>query len=469
MALAGEEAPIILNPSVVQIDEAAEEADISQRINTPLKVVIVSSFLLRLAGGSTALLLSAYLKQVVHADAALIGLLYAVFYISELSLSPIFGALSDLRGRRFLLVMGPLVGAIALPFYPVTTTILMLGFARLLEGVSTAAKVPSALGYLADATAGPGKKVAALRGRVMGIYEISFLVGIVGGSVLGGALDRYVGFAGFYVISGIYLLTAALLFFMVPETLPEAARVHQQQVREAAKSEPHPIRTMLASRAKSYAGLLKEPTLFSFMPAWLAVNAVVGLWSAHIQPLMIKPVVPVPGDVMSTQLLESNFTTGQVAAGGAVFGVLFVIGIYLWSRVYAKLRKTNMMIAALVGLFIACLGLLAINNSWLPFGEPVGQWPLAPLVVIGLLLVSGFTPVALAFLAEISESHVEHRGAVMGLYSVLLGLGQLLGAFGGGLFIQGVGLGFNGLILGSFLLGVVAWVTVLRLRTKYGV
>ncbi|HVG00480.1 MAG TPA: MFS transporter [Chloroflexia bacterium] len=466
MAIAGEETPIIINPTVVQLDELdAEEADVSQRINTPLKVVIASSFLLRLAGGSTALLLSAYLKQVVHAEAALIGLLYSIFYISELTLSPVFGALSDLRGRRFLLVMGPLVGAIALPFYPLTTMVLMLGFARLLEGVSTAAKVPSALGYLADATAGPGKKIAALRGRVMGIYEISFLVGIVGGSVLGAALDRYMGFSGFYVISLIYLATAALLFFMVPETLPEAARLHQQQVREAAKDDPHPVRTMLAARGKAYAGLLKEPTLISFMPAWLAVNAVVGLWSAHIQPLMIMA----PGDPVSAQLLESNFTTGQVGAGGAVFGVLFVIGIFLWSRVYARLRKTNMMIASLVGLFITCLGLLAINNSWLPFGEPVGQWPIAPVVVVGLLLISGFTPVALAFLAEISEAHVEHRGAVMGLYSVLLGLGQLVGAFGGGLFIQQVGLGFNGLILGSFLLGVVAWVTVLRLRSMYGV
>ncbi|MEA2575302.1 MAG: hypothetical protein QOH93_2600 [Chloroflexia bacterium] len=462
MALTTEETPVLLNPTLSQADE---EADLSRRIDTPLKVVIISSFMLRLAGGATALLLSAYLKQIVHADATLIGLLYAIFYVSELGLSPIFGALSDLRGRRFLLVLGPLVGAIALPFYPLTTTILMLIFARLLEGVSTAAKVPSALGYLADATAGPGKKIAALRGRVMGIYEISFLVGIVGGSVLGAGLDRFVGFGGFYVISLIYLATAALLFFMVPESLPEAARLHQQEIREASKGESHPIRTMLSTRAKSYAGLLKEPTLLSFMPAWLAVNAVVGLWSAHIQPLMIMA----PGDPVSSQLLESNFTTGQVGVGAAVFGILFILGIYLWSRVYAKLRKTNMMIASLVGLFITCVGLLAINNSWLPFGQPIGQWPVAPVVVIGLLLVSGFTPVALAFLAEISEAHIAHRGAVMGLYSVLLGLGQLIGAFGGGIFIQQVGLGFNGLILGSFLLGVVAWVTVLRLRTKYGI
>lgn len=468
MALTGEETPLIQNPTLVDLHDL-EEIDVPQRIGTPLKVVIASSFLLRLAGGATALLLSAYLKQVVNATPALIGLLYAVFYISELGLSPVFGALSDLRGRRFLLVLGPLVGVIALPIYPLTTLVVVLVLARMLEGVSTAAKVPSALGYLADATSGPGKKMAALRGRVMGLYEISFLIGIVAGNGLVSLLDRVLGsslaFAGFYVIAGIYLATAALLFFMVPETLPEAARAHQQQLRQAAQGDPHPIRTMLKERVKSYRELLKQPTLLSFMPAWLAVNAVVGLWSAHIQPLMIRA----EGDASSGQLLENNFQVWQVGAGAVIAGLLFMVGIFLWSRVYARLRKTNMMIAALVGLFITCFGLLGINNSWLPFGEPVGQWPLAPLVAIGLLLVSGFTPVALAFLAEISEAHVEHRGAVMGLYSVLLGLGQLVGAFGGGLFIQQIGLGFNGLILGSFLLGVVAWVTVLRLRNKYAV
>jgi predicted MFS family arabinose efflux permease len=311
--------------------------------------------------------------------------------------------------------------------------------------------------------------MAALRGRVMGLYEISFLIGIVGGNGLVSLLDKLLGtsvaFLGFYVIGGIYLATAALLYFMVPETLPDAARVHQQQIKQAASGDPHPIRTMLSERIKSYGELLKQPTLLSFMPAWLAVNAVVGLWSAHIQPLMLKA----EGDLSEGQLLENNFQVWQVGAGAVVFGILFMVGIFLWSRVYAKLRKTNMMIASLAGLFITCFGLLAINNSWLPFGEPVGQWPLAPLVVVGLLLISGFTPVALAFLAEISEAHVEHRGAVMGLYSVLLGLGQLVGAFGGGIFIQQIGLGFNGLILGSFLLGVVAWVTVLRLRSRYGV
>ncbi len=44
-----------------------------------------------------------------------------------------------------------------------------------------------------------------------------------------------------------------------------------------------------------------------------------------------------------------------------------------------------------------------------------------------MLVESGFTPVALAHLADIAERHDASRGAALGLYSLLLGLGQLLG------------------------------------------
>ena len=137
----------------------------------------------------------------------------------------------------------------------------------------------------------------------------------------------------------------------------------------------------------------------------------------------------------------------------------------MWSQFYGRVRRTNMMLASVGGLFIVCLAMAGINNQVLP--GSLGQWPLVPVLILGVLLMSGFTPVALAYLADISETRIEHRGAVMGLYSVFLGIGQFLGGATGGLFI--VGLGFNGLILASVMLGAVAAVAVLYLRMRYGV
>jgi predicted MFS family arabinose efflux permease len=51
----------------------------------------------------------------------------------------------------------------------------------------------------------------------------------------------------------------------------------------------------------------------------------------------------------------------------------------------------------------------------------------------GLFVLAGATPAALGMLADISEEHPDDRGAIMGLYSVFLAVGQIAGAVIGGL------------------------------------
>ena len=103
----------------------------------------------------------------------------------------------------------------------------IIAIGRLLEGITTAANAPGTLGYLADATSGTGPKSASFRGRVMGMYEISFLVGLAAGQFLGGYLWDWLGPNGFRVISLIYLLAAGVLFLFVPETLHPGLRTDE--------------------------------------------------------------------------------------------------------------------------------------------------------------------------------------------------------------------------------------------------
>ena len=51
----------------------------------------------------------------------------------------------------------------------------------------------------------------------------------------------------------------------------------------------------------------------------------------------------------------------------------------------------------------------------------------------------------------------------MGLYSVLLGVGQLVGVFIGGLFVDWEG--FDGLMIYSFILGVISLGSVIYMRS----
>jgi predicted MFS family arabinose efflux permease len=81
--------------------------------------------------------------------------------------------------------------------------------------------------------------------------------------------------------------------------------------------------------------------------------------------------------------------------------------------------------------------------------------------MLGIFVESGFTPAALTYLAEIAEEQAQDRGAVMGVYSVLLSVGQLAGTAVAGPFALAAGV--NGLIILTGLLTLIALFTVLLL------
>ena len=78
------------------------------------------------------------------------------------------------------------------------------------------------------------------------------------------------------------------------------------------------------------------------------------------------------------------------------------------------------------------------------------------------MLLSGFTPVALTQMSAIAETLPGKQGAVMGLYSVVLAIGQLLGAALGGVSVDLKG--FYGLMEFSVLMGVFSLASVLYIR-----
>ncbi len=86
-----------------------------------------------------------------------------------------------------------------------------------------------------------------------------------------------------------------------------------------------------------------------------------------------------------------------------------------------------------------------------------------PVVLLGVFLKAGFTPAALVYLADISERFSSDRSLPMGLYSVLLGIGQLIGAGLGGIFAQLAyfdGLAYLTVILARIAMGGLAMLMI---------
>jgi predicted MFS family arabinose efflux permease len=160
-------------------------------------------------------------------------------------------------------------------------------------------------------------------------------------------------------------------------------------------------------------------------PVWLCVNAVIGLWLG-----------PTLSFVLSERPSGKQFLDGVFAAHVAdigwlllLYAAVFAAGLALWATRLPRVGARATMRVSLWAMLAVCTALTLLNHSF--------SWPLWARAVLGLAIVplimleSGFGPAALSWLAG-SLGVQAGTGATMGIYSLLLSLGALLGSLIGG-------------------------------------
>ncbi|HEY8692077.1 MAG TPA: MFS transporter, partial [Chloroflexota bacterium] len=403
-------------------------------VRAALRAVIWSSFLLRSGQSAASVIIGFYLALLARQGLPLVAILAALLlsssYAVELVVAPIMGALSDRYGRKPFIIAGPLIGLAALQIYPISGLLPVLFLARALEGVSAATLTPATLGFLADNTSGTPEG----RGRTMAYFEIATLVGIGAGYSLGGRFWELLALNAFRAAAGLYLLSALAVWIWVS---------HTRQVRQVQ-------RTSLAG----YLAVIRQPRILRFAPAWLCVTAVIGLWFNNIIFQLAGPRHP-------GQLLTGGMTGSQVSTIMGLFVLVLIAGTFGWSRLFGRIPdKTSIMAIALGGMFVVCFDLLLLNHR----GDNSRWWfvALLPILAVAVAIESGFTPAALAYLADITEDFRADRGVIMGLYSIFLSVGEVTGGVAGGPFAQAWGL--DGMIFLTVILAAAATITVVLLR-----
>jgi MFS family permease len=141
------------------------------------------------------------------------------------------------------------------------------------------------------------------------------------------------------------------------------------------------------------------------------------------------------------------------------FVLFFGLCLLFWAFFLKNIPRLNLMLTSITGVYLACIALAGINHRGAGNDALLFIW--IPLLMVGVFAESSFAPSALAYLADISEDVAKDRGLLMGLYSIFLGVGQLLGNGLGGLFAKAWG--FDGLIFLTMLLGFVALISLLML------
>ena len=426
--------------------------------NRTIYSTLTVTLLVRLAGRISFSVLVFYLGQRIASAAAVLIVLES-YYLTEVLLSPLVGAASDRFGRRIFLLLAPATGALACIWYlsftavipgraglhvamRLTVVLVLVLIGRLLEGASTGIYAPAALGALVDVTAGHAK----LRVRVLTIFEVATVGALALAIPIGGLVSAALNVRGFLVALALNAISIGVVAWGVTDHGKREAGTHDA--------------------VKDSLNALRFPGVRAFLPAWLALNAIVGAWITA--GLLVLAYSDALADTrFPHQLLYGGFTRSQASLAIGAFGAFFLIGMGIWTPFVTRLRRTSIMLIGLAGLAISMLGLTAINGIGgdirsLPAGSVGWLATLLVVVAVGLLIMGGFAPAALTQIGADADQAREHSGAVLGLYSFALGLGQLVGAVVGGFSADAFGM--YGLIGYSVLLGLIALGSVLVIR-----
>ena len=397
-----------------------------------LSLVLVGNSLQRIAAGASGVLVGLYLAQLAGRGspigAGLAGMLGAVSFGAELVAATPMGIASDAIAPRGLMTVGSLLGAGATQLFGVTGLVSIFFISRALEGIGAAAVTPPLLAHLTDVTDGN----SGLRAKVMSYFELSLLAGLALGGLVAGQLWGWLGTRGFGAVALVYVVSAALLW------------------AGAASGLSH-------GREQAIAGLLRalrHQSLQRLAPVWLCVNTIVGLW---LGPTLIFLLTH---NSQTNQFLDGVLAAHPERVGWVLLGysIIFGIGVTAWSFLLPRIPLPDALRITLVAMLIVCGELFLLNHV----GSGTARWIVGIAIALTIMVESGFTPAALALLAGAIGAQAG-RGAAMGIYSVLLSVGAIVGSLVAA--VLGSRFAVDGLIFGTLAMAAIALLFVRRLES----
>jgi MFS family permease len=194
-----------------------------------LGVVAAGSFVTWTGFGAIIPYLPVFLKTQAHSSLLMIGVVTSMFYVGTLVFSSPLGWLSDLVGRKPIMIFGAAVYTLALLLFTTTTDPHWFVLFRLLEGIGTAAFGPAAQSFVADITSENN------RSKAYGFLTTAQYGGLVFGPAMAAPLYHVAGggLNGFYAIFffGAALSGLSLLSVIVFVHEPAAYRSRRAQRR----------------------------------------------------------------------------------------------------------------------------------------------------------------------------------------------------------------------------------------------
>ena len=194
------------------------------RLITPVFLLVTfATFAYFVSVGALIPTLPLYVEGPLGGGDVAVGIGIGAFSLSAVLLRPLSGRLSDVRGRRLLLVAGAGLVTLSVAGYVFASSFALLVFLRLVTGAGEAFFYVGAASAINDIA--PDER----RGEALSFFSLALYAGLAIGPVLGEAVLGVDSFDAAWLLSAGAAAVALLLGWKVPDTRPS---------REAGVSPP---------------------------------------------------------------------------------------------------------------------------------------------------------------------------------------------------------------------------------------
>lgn len=356
--------------------------------------VLYGAVLVDMMGFGIVLPLLPYYAQSMGASALQVTLLIASFSAMQLAAAPIWGRVSDRRGRRPLLIAGLFASAVSYLLFGLADSLWLLLLSRVAAGAA-GGTISIAQAYVADTT------TSDERARGMGHIGAASGLGVMLGPVIGGVFSRWgLGVPG-YVAAALCAANGIAAIYFLPESHGRAAQARAQQ------AEAGTLRGWVDSMTRYPLSLLLG-IYFLTISSFNAMTAVLALYLHH--------VFNVKQDAMAVVFTVAGGTT--VLVRGVLLGPL--------------VRRYGESVTARVGIIALALSMLAmpiVPSAWAAYAT-------VPLFAFG---AGTLFPTLASLVSRVTDAG--SQGSVLGGSQVVGGLGRVIGPLWAGWLFQNVGVG----------------------------
>ncbi len=345
--------------------------------------------------------------------------LFAAYSAMQMVATPIWGRISDRRGRRPLLVAGLFASAVSHLIFGLANSVALLFASRMAAGAA-GGTISVAHAYIADTT------TAEDRAHYMGLVGAAAGLGVMIGPAIGGFVSRWgLGIPGF-VAAALAAVNGVAAFFLLAESRPA------HQVGRAPTGRTATLRGWVSTMTSAPISLL-------MVVYFLAISAFTGM----------------------TALL-ALYTEARFGMDAADMGIIFtlaggatvVVRGLLLGRLVRRFGERAVVRGGAVALLASLAGLPLIPNGW---------W--VGVIVVLYAFGAGTLFPTLATLVSFATD-ADSQGAVLGGSQVVGGLGRVTGPMWFGLLFQDLSLDSPFLIGAALVAG--AWLVAARIPESLG-